>query len=74
MTRPEARWVYIAAANILIFGRLSGFLPHLGFWMVPLGILLLSKDFLMLRRPTLRALGATRLWWDQRRAGMGERP
>ena len=35
-------------------GGLLGFLPVLGFWMLPLGLVLLSLDFALLRRPTAR--------------------
>ncbi|MDQ2805153.1 MAG: hypothetical protein M3Y41_21680 [Pseudomonadota bacterium] len=52
---------------MLIGGGVLGFLPILGFWMVPLGLLLLAKDLPVLRRPTMRALGAIQGWWDQRR-------
>lgn len=74
MRRPEAGRVRIPAAIILISGGLFGFPPVLGFWMAPLGILLLSEDVPVLRRPTMRALGSVQHWWDQRRADMGGRP
>jgi len=74
LRRPEARRVRIPAAIMLIVGGLFGFLPILGFWMVPLGIILLSEDVPVLRRPTVRALGSMQRWWDQRRAGMEKRP
>ena len=41
---------------LLIVGGLLGFLPVLGFWMLPLGLALLSLDVAMLRRPTARAI------------------
>jgi len=52
---------------LLIVGGFLGFLPILGFWMVPLGILLVAEDVPFLRRPTIRALGAIQGWWDRRR-------
>ena len=48
-----------------------GFLPILGFWMLPLGALLLAEDLPFLRKPTLRALGAVQQWWDRRRGRAG---
>lgn len=39
------------AALFLICGGLLGFLPVLGFWMVPLGLLLLAIDMPVLRGP-----------------------
>ena len=65
--RPQARWVRIPAAAVLIVGGLAGFLPILGFWMLPLGVVLLAEDIPTLRRPTLQALGAIQGWWDKRR-------
>jgi purine-cytosine permease-like protein len=35
---------------LLIVGGLVGFLPLLGFWMIPLGLIVLSVDFPMVRR------------------------
>ena len=43
--------------------------PVLGFWMVPLGLVLLALDVVLLRRPTARMLvGGERLWGRLRRA------
>ncbi len=53
---------------LLTVGGVFGFLPILGFWMVPVGLLLLSRDIPALRRPTMRALAACQRWWDQARA------
>jgi len=58
----------------LIIGGLLGFLPVLGFWMLPLGIILLSVDFPVVRRWRRRfdvwwgrsALRARLLLWWQR--------
>jgi len=35
---------------VLVIGGLLGFLPVLGFWMVPLGLLVLSHDSAIIRR------------------------
>ena len=35
---------------LLVIGGLLGFLPVLGFWMVPLGLIILSIDFSGVRR------------------------
>ncbi|KGF69104.1 hypothetical protein LL06_12890 [Hoeflea sp. BAL378] len=40
----------IALGAGLIVGGTLGFLPVLGFWMVPLGLLVLSQDLPMVRR------------------------
>ncbi len=40
---------------LLLIGGMFGFLPILGFWMVPLGLLLLSVDLPPVRRMRRRA-------------------
>ena len=69
LRRPGAGWARIPLGAVLVVGGLLGFLPILGFWMVPAGLLLLAEDIPALRRPTMRALGAAQGWWDRRRAG-----
>ena len=46
----------IPAAAFLIVGGVLGFLPILGFWMVPLGLLLIAIDWPVLRPPLARLL------------------
>ena len=53
---PSSRWVRIPSGLLLIIGGVVGFLPVLGFWMVPLGALLLAQDIPFLRRPVLQSL------------------
>lgn len=52
---PANRAVRIGVAFAFILFGLLGFLPLLGFWMVPLGILILSYDFAIARRWRRRA-------------------
>lgn len=55
LVQPRRVWLRLPAALVLIFGGLLGVLPVLGFWMLPLGVLLLAIDL-----PRLRPLvGAT---------------
>ena len=65
--RPEAIWLRVPLALLLIASGFLGFLPILGFWMLPLGALLLAEDFPLVRRPTVRAIEAVERWWAQRR-------
>ena len=53
---PSSRRVRIPVAILLIVGGFVGFLPVLGFWMVPLGLLLIAQDVPFLQRPLLRAI------------------
>jgi hypothetical protein len=41
----QSPWVRIPLGVLLVVGGLVGFLPVLGFWMVPLGLAVLAIDF-----------------------------
>src|SRR5262245_27474363 len=47
---PASRFARLALGLVLIAGGLLGFLPILGFWMIPLGLLVLSFDLPQVRR------------------------
>jgi hypothetical protein len=47
---PASRMARIGIGIALIIGGMLGFLPILGFWMVPLGLLVLSMDIPAVRR------------------------
>jgi hypothetical protein len=53
---PGAIWVRVPLALVLMAGGFAGFLPVLGFWMLPLGLALLAFDVPFLRRPMARLL------------------
>jgi hypothetical protein len=62
LRKPSASWVRVPLGVLLLVGGLLGFLPILGFWMAPLGLILLALDFALLRRPTARMIiGGERL-------------
>jgi hypothetical protein len=66
---PSASRVRVPLGVLLVTGGLLGFLPVLGFWMVPLGLLLLALDVAPLRRPTVRTIvTGEHLWGRLRRA------
>ena len=60
---PRSKPIRIGLGTILIGGGLLGFLPVLGFWMIPLGLLVLSVDLPAVRR-WRRELT---LWWHRRK-------
>ena len=60
---PQSRGLRIAIGVILIFFGCLGFLPVLGFWTIPLGILVLSYEFASVRRFRRRVI----VWWERRR-------
>lgn len=49
--KPGLHLVRIPLAIVLILGGIFSFLPVLGIWMLPLGLLVLAVDIPPLRRP-----------------------
>ena len=64
---PENRWARIGIGVFLIFLGLLGFLPVLGFWMIPAGLLVLATDIPAVRRFNRRAAVAIKGWWIGRK-------
>ena len=62
---PASRLARVLIGCLLIVGGLLGFLPILGFWMIPLGLLVLSVDLPMVRRWRRRLT----VWWHRRKEG-----
>ncbi len=63
---PASRVARIILGLVLIAGGILGFLPILGFWMVPLGLIVLSADIVLIRK--LRRRATVRLGrWVKRR-------
>jgi hypothetical protein len=60
---PRSRPARVAIGVALIFGGILGFLPVLGFWMIPLGLFVLSQEFGWIRRLRRRIS----VWWGRRR-------
>ncbi len=52
----QSRWLRIPAGVLLVIGGLFSFLPILGLWMLPLGLMLLALDLPFLQRPVRRVL------------------
>ncbi|MGL1920115.1 MAG: hypothetical protein OCD03_03740 [Hyphomicrobiales bacterium] len=47
---PKTRLMRLFIGALLIFGGIFSFLPILGFWMLPLGMLYLAVDYKNFRR------------------------
>jgi len=60
---PFIRW---PIAIIFIFGGFLGFLPILGFWMAPLGLILIAEDLPFLRPPLARLFAWVLRKWPQK--------
>jgi hypothetical protein len=77
---PASRIARIAiGVTLVITGALFGWLPLLGYWMVPLGLLVLSIDIAIARRwrrrmeveglpHARRWRDRLRAWWQRRKA------
>jgi hypothetical protein len=63
LRRPSSRWARMPVGALLVLGGLLSFLPVLGLWMLPLGLVLLAEDVPALRRMR----GRTLHWLAQRR-------
>lgn len=59
---PPLRWT---AGVLLVAGGLLGFLPVLGFWMIPLGVLLLASGFPRVRELAKRSIRWGRAQWHR---------
>jgi hypothetical protein len=62
LRRPRAVWIRIPVGAALSCGGVLGFLPVLGFWMLPVGLMLLADDV-----PPLRSARSRVLDWIERR-------
>jgi len=60
---PQSRFMRVTLGVSLVLMGMLGFLPVLGFWMIPLGLLVLSYDFASVRRLRRRM----QVWWASRR-------
>ena len=59
---PGSRLWRVVLGVALVLGGVLGFLPILGFWMIPLGFLILSIDLPIVRRLRRRV----EVWWGRR--------
>jgi hypothetical protein len=59
---PSSRPPRIVLGIALVLGGIVGFLPILGFWMIPLGLFVLSIDVPILGRLWKRLQD----WWERR--------
>ena len=62
LRKPGSGLVRVPLGIILILGGLVGFLPILGFWMIPLGLLVLAIDIALVRPPLIKVLD----WVEQK--------
>jgi hypothetical protein len=64
LREPSSFWVRVIVAVLLILGGVFSFLPVLGLWMLPLGLLLIAQDVPVLQKPLLSALRWIEAKWE----------
>ena len=65
--RPSSRIVRILVSALLILGGVFSFLPVVGVWMLPLGLIIISQDLPFLQTPLLRAFQWIEMTWERLR-------
>jgi len=65
LRKPSSFAVRLVVALLLILGGIFSFLPVLGLWMLPLGLLFIAQDVPMLQKPLVRALAWFEEKWEQ---------
>ena len=69
LRKPSSIWVRIPVAILLVVGGTLSFLPVLGLWMLPLGLVLFAQDVPVLQKPMAKLLGwIERKWVERERA------
>jgi hypothetical protein len=69
LRKPSSIYARIPLAILLIVGGFLSFLPVLGLWMLPLGLLLFAQDVPWLQKPMALGLGwIERKWLERERA------
>lgn len=72
---PRNRLIRIGLGITLVLaGGLFGWLPVLGYWMVPLGLLVLAADNAVIRRWNRRVVVAVVSWWKGRKSRVKRDP
>jgi UPF0716 family protein affecting phage T7 exclusion len=66
---PQSRTWRILLGVALIVAGFLGFLPVPGFWMGPLGVVVLSLDVPIVRRLCLKIHLKIQNWWQRRSKG-----
>jgi hypothetical protein len=67
LRQPSSFAVRLIVALLLIVGGIFSFLPVLGLWMLPLGLLLIAQDVPFLQKPIVAALVWIEAKWNSLR-------
>ena len=68
LRQPSNLIARIVACLLLIAGGILSFLPLLGFWMLPLGLIIIAQDLPFLQPPLVRIFQWIERKWGSRKA------
>lgn len=68
LREPSSIWWRVPISVALILGGIFSFLPVLGVWMLPLGLILIAQDIPFLQPPLARMLSWVERKWHERQA------
>src|SRR4249920_1385043 len=73
LRKPSSFAARLSVAVLLILGGIFSFLPVLGVWMLPLGLVLFAQDVPPLQKPMAQSLGWIERKWQERERSKVER-
>jgi hypothetical protein len=65
LRKPSSFAARLVVAVLLILGGIFSFLPVLGIWMLPLGLLLIAQDVPFLQKPLVTVLAWIEEKWER---------
>jgi hypothetical protein len=65
LRKPSSFAARLVVALLLILGGFFSFLPVLGLWMLPLGLLFIAQDVPFLRKPLVNGLAWVEAKWER---------
>jgi hypothetical protein len=66
LRKPSSLIARIAVGLCLILGGIFSFLPILGIWMLPLGLIIIAQDLPFLQAPLVKGLQWAEAKWSKR--------
>ena len=67
LRKPSSLIARAIVALLLILGGIFSFLPVLGIWMLPLGLIIIAQDLPFLQPPLVRGLQWAEAKWAKRK-------
>jgi membrane-bound ClpP family serine protease len=69
LRQPSMLVVRVLVCVLLIAGGILSFLPILGFWMLPLGLMIIAQDLPFIQPPLVRIFQWTERKWENWQRG-----